>query len=169
LRLGYSHFACQHPDTFFRAFHFRIISDRRLINSNMDTVNCKFSAIFLIAETDLQSDLLENLKNDCSILNAGLQFFPRFKNAFFPGPSFIRQKAFAFCKPDAEQTLAGVEAPARKVEQMIVFKMPGRQDFRMENIQAAAKTVEVVNLYFDLGFSAQLFLCRRCTDDRMFL
>ncbi len=72
LRLSYAHFVRQSPDPVFGAFEFDVVPYWSLVNSDVNLVERKLPAVFLISEADTHPDPLEDLEHRRSILHPGL-------------------------------------------------------------------------------------------------
>jgi len=93
LRFGNFHLACQVPNCVLRSFEFYKIANWSFINRYMNSIRHILPTIFLISKTHLHSNLLENLKHGCTVLQSDLEFFPRLENPFRKRSSLVSKKA----------------------------------------------------------------------------
>src|SRR3989442_8244554 len=169
--------ACDPVNPALRAFKFRVIPDRRLIQDQGGRRSAfRFrparvnGPVLIVSKEFPQAEAVEDLFESRAALDQSLDFAP---NLELPGPkrrALESQNALAAGKPQAQEAARLAQPEVLKVKEDVALEMAGFDGAELERRQAPPDRSKVADFQFDFGLLVVLHArAGRCRGSRLAL
>src|SRR5262245_2777263 len=114
---------CSAVDRLLTALDFDERADGRLVDGDHDVVRTEFLAVLLVAEPDVEAELLQDREQHVAVGDDGFTFLAEFHRARLYGP-FESEKALAALVPHSQHRSLPAELFIIGIEQAILLQPP---------------------------------------------